>query len=122
MSKRATSSRSARSPPSRTAPTISATASLTDAGAGASARTRGRRGDRVAADSMRSSRTQLLQHRVDRRRLELVRDRVGDQPRGRGEQLLADDEVVLAQRRAGRREVDDRLDEARSAAPARPSP
>ena len=48
---------------------------------------------------------------VDRRRLELVRDRVGDQPRGRGRDLLADHEPVLAQRRAGRGEVDDPVHE-----------
>ena len=46
------------------------------------------------------------------RRLELVRDRVGDQPGGADDDLLADHEVVLAQRRARRRQVDDRLDHA----------
>ena len=42
--------------------------------------------------------------------------------RGAHDDLLAHDEVVLAQRRAGGGEVDDRLDHARSAARARPSP
>ena len=50
-------------------------------------------------------------HVVDRGGLELVGDRVGDQPRGRGGDLLADHEPVLAQRRAGRGEVDDPVHE-----------
>ena len=46
--------------------------------------------------------TQLLQDRVDLRRLHAVGDRVGDQARRRDRDLLADHEAVLAQRRAGR--------------------
>src|SRR5205807_96224 len=50
---------------------------------------------------------------VDLRGLELVRDGVRDQARGAHDDLLAHDEVVLAQRRPGRGEVDDRLDHSR---------
>src|SRR3954470_13495166 len=105
-SKRSTKLRSAASPPPRTASTISATSPRTDAPPGASARSAAA----APAPLSRSTRTQAPHHLVDLRRLELVRDRVGDQPRRRGEQLLAHDEPVLAQRRARLGEVDDRLD------------
>ena len=116
------------SPPSRTDATISATASATEPGGGHVAAHAARRPPPrpPASTARRSTIAQRLPHArhevVDRGGLELVRDRVGDQPRGRGEDLLAHDEPVLAQRRAGRREVDDPLDQARSAARARPSP
>ena len=47
-----------------------------------------------------------------------MRHRVGDQPRRGDRDLLADRQPVLAQRRAGRREVDNRLDEPDPAAEA----
>src|ERR1700674_3175714 len=59
--------------------------------------------------SQRSIRTQPLQQPVDGGGLELVRDGVGDQAGGALQDLLAHDEVVLAQRGAGGGEVDDRL-------------
>src|SRR3954471_16818813 len=108
-SKRSTKLRSAASPPPRTASTISATSPPTDAPPGASARS----ASAPPAPLSRSTRTQAPHHLVDLRRLELVRDRVGDQPRRRGEQLLADDEPVLAQGGPRRCQVDDRLGEAR---------
>ena len=59
----------------------------------------------------RSHRTDALQQRVERPRLELVRDAIGDQPGGAVGDLLAHHEPVLAQRRAGRRQIDDPLDQ-----------
>src|SRR3954451_8072264 len=65
----------------------------------------------AAFSAVHSNRTDALQQRVDLTRPQLVRHGVGDQPRGRRRDLLAHDEPVLAQRRAGRGEVDDPLDE-----------
>src|SRR3954447_11294430 len=112
-SKRSTYRRSAPSPCSRTSSTIARTSSATDSAPGASECTR----TAALCASLpnpivkRSTLTQPLQHLVDRWRLELVGDRVGDEPRGRDRDLLAHDEPVLLQRRARRRQVDDRLDE-----------
>ena len=49
---------------------------------------------------------------VDLRRLQLVAHRVRDQPCAALEDLLAHDQVVLAQRGPRRRQIDDRLDDA----------
>src|SRR4051794_978582 len=93
-------------PRRRTSSTIAATASATEAAAGTVART-------SAATAAASATVQLRriadprEQLVDLGGLELVRDRVGDQAGGRGPQLLAHDQPVLAQRRAGRGEVDD---------------
>src|SRR5262249_34886320 len=122
-SKRSTYSRSAASPRARTSATIPATASLTDSAPGASARTwaatsygspSARRSTATPASARRvgDDAAPPLHHLVDRARLELVRDRVGDEARGRLGDLLAHHEAVLLQRRACRGEVDDRLDEA----------
>src|SRR5919204_827563 len=102
---------SAASPWPRTLATICPTACVTDSALGASARTCAATA-RGSPSAKRSSDTQALHHLVDRRRLELVRDRVGDEPRRRRGDVLAHDEPVLAQRGARRGEVDDRLDEA----------
>src|SRR4051794_1608992 len=103
-------SRTAASPPSRTLSTISRTSAATDSAAGTSART-------SAATAAASSTLQLRriadprEQLVDLGGLELVGDRVRDQPRGRGPDLLADDEPVLLQRRPRRGQVDDALDQ-----------
>src|SRR3954470_20189905 len=110
-SKRSTYRRSAPSPSTRTASTISATSSATDSAPGASECTRAAAASGSPPSEKRSTGTQALHDVVDRLGLELVRDRVGDQPRRRDGDLLTDREPVLAQRRARRREVDDRLDE-----------
>src|SRR5580765_7877472 len=84
-------------PRRRTSSTIAATTSATEAAAGTVART-------SAATAAASATVQLRriadprEQLVDLGRLELVRDRVGDQAGGRGPQLLAHDQPVLAQR------------------------
>src|SRR6185436_13116332 len=103
---RSSYSLTAASPRVRTPSKISRTASATDSPAGASARTSAATAAAFATVQLRriaDPREQL----VDLRGLELVGDRVGDQPRGRDGDLLADDEPVLLQRRAGRGQVDD---------------
>src|SRR4051795_4523816 len=101
--KRSSYSSSASSPRSRTSSTIAVTCTVP-----VSVTVPRTRAATAAASSMvQLSRTDALQQRVDRARLELVGDRVGDQPGGRGRDLLADDQAVLPQRRAGGREVDD---------------
>src|SRR4051794_38915142 len=108
--KRCSYSATAAFPRRRTSSTIAATASATEAAAGTVART-------SAATSAASATVQLRriadprEQLVDLRGLELVRDRVGDQAGRRGPQLLAHDQPVLAQRRAGGGEVDDPLDQ-----------
>ena len=107
---------SASSPPSSTEAMIPATTSWTDAGAGTIPRTcAATSATSSATTASRSTIDDLPQARddvVDLGGAQLVRDRVGDQARGRGEDLLAHDEAVLAQRRAGRGEVDDPLGQA----------
>src|SRR4051812_20666684 len=106
--KRSSYSSNASSPRSRTSSTIAVTCT-----APVSVTVPRTRAATAAASSMvQLSRTDALQQRVDRAGLELVGDRVGDQPGGRGRDLLADDQAVLAQRGAGGGEVDDPLDEA----------
>src|SRR4051812_31692791 len=104
--KRASYSATAASPRARTSAMIAATSSATEAPDGTAARISAAR---AAASSRR---TQALQHGVDLRRLDPVGDGVGDQPGGGGRDLLADDQPVLAQGRARRREVDDPVDHA----------
>src|SRR3954462_6830248 len=89
------------------------TASATDSAPGASecTRTAALCASLPKPIEKRSTLTQPLQHLVDRLGLELVRDRVGDEPRCRDRDLLAHHEPVLAQRRPGRGQVDDGLDE-----------
>src|SRR3954468_13683788 len=89
------------------------TASATDSAPGASecTRTAALCASLPKPIEKRSTLTQPLQDLVDRLGLQLVGDRVGDQPRRRDRDLLADREAVLAQRRPRRGEVDDRLDE-----------
>src|SRR4051794_21372147 len=95
-------------PRRRTSSTMAATESATEAAAGTVART-------SAATCAASATVQLRriadprEQLVDLGGLELVRDRVGDQASGRGPQLLAHDQAVLAQRGAGRGQVDDPL-------------
>src|SRR5947209_2534820 len=92
------SSATAASPPDLTAARISATASDTELAAGISARS-------VSASSAAppgrilsgSEAIEPLQQRVDRLRLELVGDRVGDQPGGAACDLLPHDQAVLTQ-------------------------
>src|SRR5689334_8849668 len=91
---------------------ISATAPLTDGAPATSERTSATSAP-VSSSVRRSMRTRALQELVDGVGLELVRDRVRDQARRADRELLADHEVVLAQRGARRREIDDRLDEPR---------
>src|SRR3954454_5582003 len=98
-------SSSASSPPAATPATISATAAATDSPAGTSARTCA--ATSAALSTVHSARTQALQYRVDLARLHAVGHRVGDQPRRRAGDLLADHQPVLAQRRPGGRQVDD---------------
>ena len=95
-----------------TSSTIAATTSATDGGRRATV-ARTSRGDRggVRDRAAHAARGSAPAASSISRRLELVRDRVGDQARGRGHDLLAHDEPVLAQRRAGRGEVDDPLDQ-----------
>src|SRR5919201_2030626 len=101
-------SSSASSPRSRTSSTIAVTCT-----APVSVTVPRTRAAAAAAVSVvQLSRTDALQQRVDRRCLDLVGDGVGDQPRGRGGDLLAHDEAVLLQRRPGGGQVDDPLDEA----------
>ena len=99
-------SRTAASPSAATRATISRTAAVTDPGGG--------RGHEplAAAPLVAADRGQALSRHgsahqvVDRPRLELVRHRVGDQPRGRGRDLLADHQAVLpgsCRSRSGRR-------------------
>ena len=83
----------------------------TDSGAGTSARSSCASATGSPASVRRSDRIDALQQTVDRRRPQPVGDRVGDQARRAEGDLLADDEAVLAQRRAGRGQVDDRLGE-----------
>ena len=104
-----------RRPPG-TAAMISATASATDSAAGTRARSAR---PRLTASPTRPThparsvaRTRPSSSSISAA-LQLVRDRVGDQAGRGGHDLLAHDEAVLAQRRAGRRQVDDALDEAR---------
>src|SRR5438034_847424 len=75
----------------RTAATISATIPLTDAPPGAIARTRPANvaASGASAAVSRSAGTQALHDVVDRRGLELVGDRVGDEPGSRRRDLLA---------------------------------
>src|SRR3954454_23336005 len=98
-------SSSAASPPAATPATISATAAATDSPAGTSARTRP--ATSAAVCTVHSARTQALQHGVDLARLHAVGHRVGDQPRRGLSDLLPDHQPVLAQRRPGRRQIDD---------------
>ena len=91
---------------------ISATADCTDAGVGTSSRIRSATAPGSAVSENRSHRIEALQQAVDRGRLELVGDRVGDQPSGAVGDLLTNDESVLPERRAGCGQVDDPLDEA----------
>ncbi len=103
------------SPLARTPAMISATAARTDSGAGTSARSSAGQRRRVAG-----VRERRVAHTASRRsssasiaaRLQLVGDRVGDQPRRAARDLLADHEPVLAQRRPGRGQVDDPLRQA----------
>src|SRR3954454_11269421 len=116
-SKRSTYSLSAASPRARTSATMPATASATDAAPGAIARTAaatcaGSPSARRSTATQALHAAQPLDHLVDGRRLELVGDGVGDQPGGRGEDHLAHDEAVLAQRRARGREDGESLGEA----------
>src|SRR5690349_402334 len=93
---------------------ISVTESLTDAPGGTSARSCAASATGSPSVAVRRSHCiEALQQMVDCLGFELVRNRVGDQSRGAGGDLLAHDEAVLAQRRAGRGEVDDSLDESR---------
>src|SRR5207244_2287744 len=126
-SRRRVYSSSASSPRVRTASTISRTASLTESAAGTSerrceARPAGpprrltsalvRRSSCISGDARGGQASQPGEQLVDASRLELVRDRVGDQPGSAHGDLLAHDEVVLAQGISGRGEVDDGLDHA----------
>src|SRR5689334_17284211 len=99
---------SAVSPCARTSAMISPTISRTESGAGirslsAAAVSLG------SAEVRRSHRIEPLQQRVDGARLELVRDRVGDQPGGGFGDLLAYDQAVLSERGTAGGEVDDSL-------------
>src|ERR1019366_7186198 len=91
---------------------ISATLSATDSGAGTSARSSCANTVGSIASNTRSDCIQALQQAVDRAGLQLVGDRVGDQPRRAHCDPLADPEPVLPQWRPRRREVDDALDQA----------
>src|SRR3954447_20636879 len=112
-SKRSTYRRSAPSPCSRTSSTIARTSSATDSAPGASewTRTAALSASLPKPIEKRSTLTQPPQHLVDRLGPQLVRDRVRDEPGRRDRDLLPDGEAVLAQRRPGRGQVDDRLDE-----------
>src|SRR5690348_12236579 len=90
---------------------ISATRALTDAPRAISARSCAASAIGSPSAVRRSHCIEALQQMVDRLGLELVRDRVGDQPRGAPSDLLAYHQAVLAQRRARRGEVDDALDQ-----------
>ena len=108
---RAVKRRTAASPSRRTASTIARTSSSTARGARRErAHLCGRRVLPEARDAQLHdvSRTRATRSSIAVR-LQLVRDGVRDQPRGRDEQLLELDQAVLAQRRAGVREVDDRV-------------
>src|SRR5690242_8212562 len=91
---------------------ISATISLTEAGPGVSALMASAVADGSPCRVSRSHRIEPLQQPVDRWRLQLVRDGVGDQSRGAARDLLSHHQSVLTQRRAAGREVDDALDQA----------
>src|SRR5437764_2169846 len=112
VSRARTYSLSASSPPDRTAATISATMLSTDSGAGTNARSRTASACSSPLSSRRSDRIQALQEGVERPSLELVGDRVGDQPGRALGDLLAHLEAVLPQSRAGRGQIDDPLDQA----------
>ena len=110
---RACSHDSAASPPPRTRATISATAGADRLRRRARAPAAGRRaraGSPLSADPLTPHRAAPAARRSPAA-LQLVRDRVGDQPGGAVRDLLPDDEPVLPQRGPGRGEVDDPLDE-----------
>src|SRR5579862_6861862 len=90
---------------------ISPTASRTDSGAATSSRSCAATASGVVSASIRLQRMQPLQQRVERLRLELVRDWIRDQPGGAVGDLLPHDEPVLAQRGTRGRQVDDPLDQ-----------
>src|SRR5258708_35863899 len=71
-----------------------------------------RRSSSISTSAGHGQRAKALLQLVDRGGLQLVGHGVGDQPSGADEDLLAHHEVVLAQRRAGGGEIDDRLDDA----------
>src|SRR5436190_4887527 len=102
----------ASSPPARTRATISSTRATTAGGIARAWRSARAAADGSVSSAARSTRTEPLLDIVDGGRLELVGHRIGDQPRGAAGDLLAHHESVLLQRRARRREVDDRLDQA----------
>src|SRR3954454_24795803 len=108
--KRDSYSTTAASPRAATPATIFATSPPTDSPAGTSARTRAATAAAVA--TVHSARTEALQHAVDLLRLHAIGDRVGDQPRRRRRDLLADHQAVLAQGRPRRGQVDDPVHEA----------
>ena len=111
-SKRRVSSSSAASPRSRTSCSDLAHVDAAPGEQVDAARTAVASGHDVAHDPHPSSRIRSTTRSICGR-LQLVRDRVGDQARGGDGDLLDHLEAVLAQRRAGRGEVDDAVDEAR---------
>ena len=111
------SSRSAASPPSRTAATISVDRRrVTDAAPGAERAHGAARRARGAGRRPARRRSAATQRAPRRRRspaaLSLWATGLAISRAVDDDDLLADDEAVLAQRRAGRGEVDDRLDQA----------
>src|SRR5215213_6740757 len=114
--KRRSWSSSASSPPSSTEAMIPATTSWTATGARIMERTcAATAATSSRATANRSTTERLPQPRhdvVDLGRPQLVGHGIGDQARGRGEDLLAHDQAVLAQRRSGGGQVDDPLGEA----------
>src|SRR5436190_20151110 len=91
---------------------ICATYSCTDSGAAISARNSSARALGSLASVNRSNCTDSLQQAVYLPRAQLMGDGIGNQAGRANRDLLADDQTVLAQSRARRRQVDDRLDQA----------